>query len=61
MQKSEPLPVPPIVTLLRASNRQKHDLMAALQKFKSKVNIMKERTAQVGHLSAEEEDFHCLY
>jgi hypothetical protein len=42
-------------------NRHEHDLMTAFEKFKGKVNIMEKRTAQVGHLPTEEEDFHYVY
>jgi hypothetical protein len=42
-------------------NRQEHDLMTAFEKFKSKVHIMKKRTAQVGHLPAKKQNFHYPY
>ncbi len=44
MQEPEALPVAPAIALTRDLNRQEHDLMAAFEKFKGKVNVMKKRT-----------------
>jgi hypothetical protein len=61
VHKSKALPIPPVVTLGRYPNCQEHDLMAAFEKFKSKINIMEKRTAQVRHFPTKEEHFHYVY
>ena len=59
VHESKSLPGSAIVAHPLFQNRQKHDLMAALEKFEGKINVMEKRTAQVGHFPTEEEDFHC--
>jgi hypothetical protein len=58
---AEALPGAPAVSLKVFLNRQEHDLMAAFEKFKSKIDIMEKCSAQVGHFPAKEQDFHYVY
>ena len=55
------LPVATVHSFPGDLNCQEHDLVAAFEKFESKVDVMEECPAEVGHLPGEEEDFHCVY
>jgi hypothetical protein len=61
MHETKALPVSTLITLGRHLNCHEHNLMAAFEKFKGKVNVMEKRTAQVGHFPTEDEDFHYVY
>jgi hypothetical protein len=48
-----------VVAFVGFQDRQERNLMAAPLKFRGKVNVVEKGPAEVGHLPAEEQDFHC--